>query len=117
MQLFTWEEFMTHQPFFVPAVIIFIAAIPLILGLIPRNRLYGIRTQKTLSDDSMWYRSNRLGGWAMLLSSVIYLAVAIIYPASGPKDPNFSLWLLHLGSFIAPLTAGVLLTIRYTKSL
>jgi uncharacterized membrane protein len=107
----------THQPFFVPAVIIFIAAIPLILGLIPRNRLYGIRTQKTLSDDSMWYRSNRLGGWAMLLSSVIYLAVAIIYPASGPRDSNFSLWLLHLGAFIIPLSASVVLTLRYVRNL
>jgi uncharacterized membrane protein len=53
---------MTHQPFFVPAVLIFVLAIPLVLGLIPRNRFYGVRTAKTLSRDDIWYRANRFGG-------------------------------------------------------
>jgi hypothetical protein len=40
---------MSSQPFFVPAVIIFVVSLPLVLGLVPRNRIYGIRTRKTLS--------------------------------------------------------------------
>jgi hypothetical protein len=37
---------MSSQPFFVPAVIILVVSLPLILELIPRNRVYGIRTRK-----------------------------------------------------------------------
>jgi uncharacterized membrane protein len=108
---------MTRQPFFVPAFLIFIAAIPLVLGRIPRNRVYGIRTLKTLSDERVWYRSNRFGGWAFLFSGMIYLLVATSYPTLGPMDANFSRWLLHLGAFALPLIVSVILTIRYTRSL
>jgi hypothetical protein len=48
---------MSSQPFFIPAVIILLFAIPLILGLTPRNRAYGIRTGNTLSDDRTWCES------------------------------------------------------------
>jgi hypothetical protein len=36
---------MSGQPFFVPAVVILAASLPLILALVPRNRVYGIRTR------------------------------------------------------------------------
>ena len=51
---------MSTQPFFVPAVIILVVSLPLVLGLIPRNRVYGIRTRQTLSDDRTWYSVNRM---------------------------------------------------------
>lgn len=108
---------MTNQPFFIPAIIIAAAAIPLVLGIIPRNAGYGIRTKKTVADDQTWYKANRFGGWMFVFSSVIYLIVAKFHPASGPKDPDFSLWLLHLAAFVLPLLAGLLLTLRYTKNL
>jgi uncharacterized membrane protein len=112
-----YGEAMTNQPFFVPALLIGFAAIPLILGLVPRNRMYGFRTSRTLSDDSVWYRSNRFGGWALVLSCLIYLMVAKIYPSSEPRDANFSLWLLHLGAFALPLIASVIATLRYSRRL
>ena len=108
---------MTSQPFFVPAMIIIVAAIPLILGFVPRNRMYGVRTSKTLSEDSIWYQSNRFGGWVFILSNVVYLMVAYIYPTLESRDANFPLWLLHLGAFVLPLIASVALTLRYARSL
>ena len=108
---------MTRQPFFVPALLIGIAAIPLILGLVPRNRIYGVRTSKTLSDDRVWYGSNRFGGWAMILSGVVYVVVAYTCPTLELWDENFSLWLLHLGAFVFPLIASVILTLRYARNL
>jgi uncharacterized membrane protein len=108
---------MTSQPFFVPAMIIIVAAIPLILGFVPRNRMYGVRTSKTLSEESVWYRSNRFGGWVFILSSVVYLMVAYLCPTLKPRDANFSLWLLHLGAFVLPLIGSVILTLRYARNL
>ncbi|HWN90016.1 MAG TPA: SdpI family protein, partial [Verrucomicrobiae bacterium] len=69
---------MSSQPFFVPAVIILVVSLPLILGLIPRNRVYGIRTRKALSDDRTRYSVNRFGGGMILAASVFYLIVALI---------------------------------------
>jgi uncharacterized membrane protein len=105
------------QPFFVPALLLFLAAIPLVLGLVPPNALYGFRTSKTLTDDNVWYRSNRFGGWALLISGAVYFMIAKIYPTSGPDDSDFSLWLLHLGGFVLPLIASVLMTLRYAGRL
>jgi len=108
---------MTNQPFSIPALLILVAAIPLTLGLVPKNSLYGIRTAKTLSDDDIWYRSNRFGGFALMLSSAIYLLVAALYPIARPDYPDLSHWLLHLGVFVLPLIASVTLTLRYTRNL
>jgi len=44
----------TGQPFIVPAVLIALLSVPLILGLVPPNRFYGVRTRKTLAGDQIW---------------------------------------------------------------
>lgn len=108
---------MVNQPFFIPSLLISLIAITLVLGFIPRNRWYGIRTAQTLSDERIWYRSNRFGGWAFLLSGMIYLAVAKMIPA--PKRPasDLALWGLHLCAFLLPLVASVVVTLRYVKGL
>jgi hypothetical protein len=102
---------MLNQPFFVPAILILLLSIPLVVGLIPPNRGYGIRTAKTLSDDQFWYRANRFGGWALLISSGVYLAAAALmlnFPSA-----SFVVWLLHLGAFGVPLLVSLLLIRRY----
>jgi hypothetical protein len=56
-------------------------SIPLIVGLIPPNRLYGFRTAKTRSDPWIWYAVNRVAGWDGLAAGVTVvlasLAIAI----------------------------------------
>src|SRR5271157_3310563 len=108
---------MTDQPFFVPSVLISVFAIPLVLGLIPRNRWCGIRTAQTLSDERVWYRTNRFGGWAFLVSGMIYFVVAGMYPTPKPAGSDFALWGLHLCAFALPLAASVILTVRHVKGL
>ena len=112
---FSEERKMLRQPFFVPAILILLLASPLILGLIPRNRVYGVRTSKTLADDRVWHHANRYGGWALLLSSVVYLAVARALPLSGRDD--FGRWLLHLCAFVFPLVISLLRIRSYVKRL
>jgi uncharacterized membrane protein len=108
---------MTDQPFFVPSLLISIVAIPLVLGLIPRNRWYGIRTAQTLSDERTWYRSNRFVGWAFLFSGIIYFAIARMFPTPKPAGSDFILWGLHLCAFALPLVASAILTMKYVKGL
>lgn len=96
---------MFNQPFFVPSIMILVLSLPLILGIIPPNRIYGIRTVETLSDKDRWYQVNRYGGWSLLLSSLLYLGIAARFPSIDETD--LGCWLLHLGAFAGPLLMSV----------
>ncbi len=105
---------MREHPFLVPSIIFFIFSIPLILGLVPPNRGYGIRTPKTLSEPNLWYRANRFGGWALLVSSLVYMVMSLV-SLSAEKD--FTVWLAHLAAFAIPLLVSLLLIRRFISRL
>jgi hypothetical protein len=105
------------QPFFIPSLIIFLLSILLVGGLIPPNRIYGIRTAKTMSDPQLWYRANKFGGWVLLLASVPYLILVALAPFLPSANENFGVWLLHLVIFGLPLVAGLLLIRKYIQRL
>jgi len=43
-----------------------------------RNGLIGLRTAKTLSDDNIWQKSNRLAGKALILAAVITILESLL---------------------------------------
>jgi uncharacterized membrane protein len=108
---------MFAQPFAIPALLLFVVAVPLVAGLIPRNRLYGFRTAKTLSDDGIWYRVNRLAGFAVMIASAVYGAVAANWPYDRAAPDNFSIWLLHLAAFAGLLVVGLGVSGWYARGL
>ncbi|MFZ2634525.1 MAG: SdpI family protein [Desulfosalsimonadaceae bacterium] len=108
---------MTNQPFAVPALLLFVLAVPLLLGLIPRNRFYGVRTLKTLSDDDVWYRVNRLAAAVVMAASCVYGMVAILVPYDRMANDDFLVWGIHLAAFAVPIAIGLSLVIRYAKRL
>ncbi|OGL47608.1 MAG: hypothetical protein A2161_15480 [Candidatus Schekmanbacteria bacterium RBG_13_48_7] len=56
--------------------VLFIAlAIPLILQKVPPNCIYGFRTRKTLSDETIWYKANKFLGYGLVISSLSSLLV------------------------------------------
>jgi uncharacterized membrane protein len=103
------------QPFAIPALVLFIVAVPLVLGLIPRNRFYGVRTRASLPDDHVWYAVNRLAGSAIMIASVVYAAVALAWPYDRSASDNSSTWGLHLAAFVVPLIVGIAPALRYAK--
>ena len=102
---------MFTQPFAIPALILFIVAVPLAIGVIPRNRLYGFRTKRTLADDALWYRVNRFAGFGIMIASAIYYAVA----TARPYDRDFSVWLVHLAAFAIPLALAIIASGWYLR--
>ena len=106
---------MPSQPFATPALVLFIAAVPLVLGLIPRNRFYGVRTLKTLSDDRVWYVVNRLAGAGVMIASIVYGAVAVAWPYDRSASDNVSTWGLHLAAFVVPMIVGLSVAVWYAK--
>jgi hypothetical protein len=62
---------------FTVGVAFVVFSIPLILGWVPRNRLYGFRVPATMRDDGIWYAVNRRAGW----ESVVIGAPLAIFAA------------------------------------
>ena len=108
---------MFRQPFAVPALLFLILAFPLVIGAIPRNRLYGFRTRRTLSDDAVWYPVNRAAGIAIVIASAVYFAATMIWPYDRAAADNFSVWLRHLAAFAVPLIVGLSVAGWYSKNL
>ncbi len=98
---------MTGRPFFLPALLIALLSVPLILGLVPPTRFYGVRTRKTLADDRIWYPANRLGGRLLLASSALYVLISTVVPYQEPAG-SLAVWLVHLGAFVGPLLVSLL---------
>ncbi len=72
-----WTKGRTRAPRHLPegvALVIATTALPLVLGWVPPNRLYGFRTPETLASEEAWYRGNQLMGCYMLVGQ---LAVAL----------------------------------------
>ncbi len=55
-------------------------SLPLVMRIVPQNRLYGFRTRRTLSDERVWYEANYIGGKYLIIASVLALiARAVIF--------------------------------------
>lgn len=87
-----------------------IAGIPLILKLVPRNEVYGVRTERALSRDEIWYEVNRFGGWALVAAAAVTV-VALVAWANTLLRP---VW-LQLAVFVLPLTAAIVATLWYER--
>ena len=70
---------------YVPAALIAALAVPLVLKRVPPNRIYGVRTSKTLSDREIWFRVNRVAGLALIMAVSATLCLYLLEPelASG----------------------------------
>jgi uncharacterized membrane protein len=93
------------EPFslLVPCAIIAVASVPMMLGLVPPNGIYGFRTRKTLSSPRIWSRANRFAGCALFIASAISAAIFLVHPeyASGRSLAGLPVLLVPLGIALA----------------
>jgi hypothetical protein len=84
-------------------------AIPLILGRVRPNFLYGVRTPKTMASPALSYRANRAAGYAMLLAtaaSLLAWATLQLVPMPPTARVAFDTILLCLANVAALLLAS-----------
>src|SRR2546422_10363843 len=94
-----------------------IVSAPLIAGVTPKTRFYGLRPRDTLADDRRWRAGNRVGGTAVLLSSLAYLFVALRLPYQRLAPDSLSVWTVHLSAFVVPLAVSFVVTRQYLRRL
>lgn len=75
------------------AVLCATMAYPLWAGMVPRNKLFGFRTAKSMASDAAWLRANRLaanclfvGASAIAVINGVYLAWGFPLPAAIHDD-------------------------------
>ena len=83
-------------------LLISLVAIPLILGRVPPNSLYGVRTKASFASDSDWYRLNAIGGRYLAFSGIVILAMGIV---------GFFLPVSFLNSYANSATVAALLAV------
>jgi hypothetical protein len=62
--------------------VLILVSIPLLLGWVPRNRLYGFRVAATLRHDAVWYDVNARSARHFLLLGVAMVALEFALPGS-----------------------------------
>lgn len=88
--------------FLIGAGVIAAASIPLIMGVVPPNRIYGFRTASTLTNRALWYRANTFAGWALLIGAIVsgvLLSGVVGGVLSAPAGP--------VVAFVLPLVIAV----------
>jgi hypothetical protein len=51
-------------------------SMPLVVGFVPRNWIYGLRTPRTMrTTEEIWYHQNRIAGLAMLVAGFVWLLI------------------------------------------
>ncbi len=61
----------TETILLIVCALLFLLSAPLVLRLVPPNRLYGFRTRKTLSRPDIWYPANGFAGYALMLAAAV----------------------------------------------
>jgi hypothetical protein len=87
-----------------------VVSIPMILGKVPANSIYGFRTKRTLSSPDIWYPANTFSGWALLFAAVFSLATLWFLPAAILTDP----W-IPLATILVPLGVSAIASFPYLR--
>lgn len=93
-----------------------ILAVPLWLGQVPPNALYGFRVPSTLRDERLWYKVNRYAArWMVVAGLATILAAAGFYRVPGLTVDQYA-WRL-LAVFAGVFGLGMLFSVRYLRRL
>ena len=100
----------------VPLVVV-ASSIPMILGKVPPNRIYGFKTSKTLSSPEIWYPANRVAGWFMVAAAVVSICFNLALWWIFPEWPLEKMTSRMTGGSVMPLLIGLLASFIYLRRL
>jgi len=77
--------------YFIAGFLSFAVGVPFLRGWVPRNRLAGFRTPKTLSNDRVWYEANRVAGRDWMIAGLVIMATAVVSALLAQQIPGLTL--------------------------
>jgi hypothetical protein len=102
--------------FFFSGVFLAALSVPLIMGKIPPNGLYGFRVKKTMENPDIWYPVNAYSGkWLLVAGLVMAMAAVGLFYVPGLSLDIYSYAVLAV--WVVMFTVAILASVRYMKSL
>jgi uncharacterized membrane protein len=97
-------------------VLIMALSVPMILGKIPPNGLYGFRVKKTMENPDFWYPVNVYSGkWLMAIGLVMILASTVFFFVPGISLDVYAYAVL--GVWVIVFSTAMVASVRYMNSL
>lgn len=93
-------------------VVLGLVGVPLALGLVPPNGLYGVRTRKTLATRDAWFAVNRWAGLALVFGAALGFLWLHLAPARIQVGPGAPTAIPMLVVALAALASWVALRLR-----
>lgn len=103
--------------FTVPCLIFIVISLPLIFKKIPRNHVYGFRTEKTLMNDDIWYKANKYGGKSLLMAATVALMGYVVLTLNRERLSYELINAVAFGLFIVPIVISVFFSLIYIRKL
>lgn len=82
-------------------------ATPLAMQRIKPNRIYGVRSARTMGDRTAWYRANRTFGVVMIVSGVAFFLVSALLGSWRETEAGVSILLFLFAVAVPALTVLV----------
>jgi len=102
--------------FLISGVILVALSIPMILGKVAPNPIYGFRVPDTMNNPKIWYAVDAYSGKWLLITGLIFIATCIL----SNFIPNISVdtySLICIAGFFIPMTIGFIMSWKYMKNL
>ena len=97
-------------------LVLSVLSLPLVLGKIPPNQVYGFRVPATLGSPEIWYAVNRYAGkWLLGAGTAIVLAAVLFYLVPGMTLDTYAIAVLLV--VVVALTATVAASLIYLRQL
>ena len=98
------------------SIALILVAIPLALGKVPPNVVYGFRTRATLADEEVWYDANAYFGRRLIVACLCGVLAAWALYVLKPFPPDVFLP-VSLVVLVAPTLVAAVTTARFVKTL
>ena len=68
-------------------------SVPLLRGKVKPNRVYGVRTPKTLRSERFWYPANSFGGRTLFRTGLAQLFAVVAFALFPPAHANLLVYI------------------------
>ena len=93
----------------VSSLVLLAVGLPMALGKVPPNPIYGVRLPVTFRSRAAWDAANTHYGWWLIAAGAGSLPVILIIWAGGFGEPAIFVW---LGALVVPILGGLPFTVR-----
>ena len=91
------------------ALLLFAVSIPLIVGKVKMNAVYGIRLKKSFASEANWYALNAYGGKQLAGCAALLIVAGSVCLVVPINDHNNVILSIVLG--VVPITMGVVVAV------